>query len=84
LALPATLAWRDAELSFHEHLCFHNLPSRVLKRALRLQGGTTKVDFQGTDLRARSGEAKVEGKRRTLRLTPNSEHEGHQVGLNFN
>jgi hypothetical protein len=30
----------------------------------RLQGGTTKVDFQGTDLLQRaSGEAKVEGKK---------------------
>ena len=35
----------------------------------RLQGGTTKVDFQGTDLLQRaSGEAKVEGKKTNLEI----------------
>jgi outer membrane protein OmpA-like peptidoglycan-associated protein len=35
----------------------------------RLQGGTTKIDFQGTDLLQRaSGEAKVEGKKTTLAI----------------
>ena len=35
----------------------------------RLQGGTTKVDFQGTDLlRRASGEAKVEGKKTNFEI----------------
>ena len=35
----------------------------------RLQGGTTKVDFQGTDLLQRaSGEAKVEGKKTNFQI----------------
>ena len=35
----------------------------------RLQGGTTKVDFQGTDLLQRaSGEAKVEGKKTNIEI----------------
>src|SRR4029077_5490628 len=35
----------------------------------RLQGGTTKVDFQGTDLLQRaSGEAKVEGKKTNFEI----------------
>ena len=35
----------------------------------RLQGGTTKVDFQGTDLlRGASGEAKVEGKKTNFEI----------------
>ena len=35
----------------------------------RLQGGTTKVDFQGTDLLQRaSGEAKVEGKKTNFEM----------------
>jgi hypothetical protein len=35
----------------------------------RLQGGTTKVDFQGTDLSRRaSGEARVEGKKTNFEI----------------
>src|ERR1700723_1023297 len=35
----------------------------------RLQGGTTKVDFQGTDLLQRaSGEAKIEGKKTNFQI----------------
>ena len=47
-----------------------NTVSRTTKAVhYRLQGGTTKVDFQGTDLLQRaSGEAKVEGKKTNFEI----------------
>jgi len=47
-----------------------NTVSRITKAVhYRLQGGTTKVDFQGTDLLQRaSGEAKVEGKKTNFEI----------------
>jgi outer membrane protein OmpA-like peptidoglycan-associated protein len=52
----------------------------------RLQGGTTKVDFQGTDLLQRaSGEAKVEGKKTNFEIDAKFQglEEATKFGLEF-
>src|ERR1700676_4183232 len=52
----------------------------------RLQGGTTKVDFQGTDLLQRaSGEAKVEGKKTNFEIDAKflGMEEATKFGLEF-
>ena len=52
----------------------------------RLQGGTTKVDFRGTDLlQGSSGEAKVEGKKTNFQIEVKFEHleDATKFGLEY-
>jgi outer membrane protein OmpA-like peptidoglycan-associated protein len=71
LVLAASFAWGQSQPStWTPSSTSANTVSRTTKSMhYRLQGGSVKVDFQGTDLMQRaSGEAKVEGKKTNFEI----------------
>jgi outer membrane protein OmpA-like peptidoglycan-associated protein len=69
----ATLAFAQMQTSASANAGFPSAAATVSRTTkavhYRLQGGTTKVDFQGTDLLQRAtGEAKVEGKKTNFEI----------------
>jgi outer membrane protein OmpA-like peptidoglycan-associated protein len=86
----ATLAFAQTQTSVPAPTATPTTASTVSRTTkavhYRLQGGTTKVDFQGTDLLQRaSGEAKVEGKKTNFEIDAKFQglEEATKFGLEF-